>query len=150
MEEADKDWMMIGMVGGWVFLLVPAHQGSPGQRAVKRLLLLLSIYHTDATVHEIDWAKLPRIFNCIKTASESVALWILWTLGWKPYHSLLNGCVSIVNVAACGYRIWMVFLWQQKWKHTDIVSCYSLSQYNHMQIVQTLHVHLTTYAILLP
>jgi len=24
---------------GWVFLLVPAHQGSPGQRAVKRLLL---------------------------------------------------------------------------------------------------------------
>ena len=40
MEEADKDWM-IRMVGGWVFLLVPAHLGSPGQRAVKRLLLLL-------------------------------------------------------------------------------------------------------------
>jgi len=40
MEEADKCWMMIRMVGGWVFLLVPAHQGSPGQRAVKRLLLL--------------------------------------------------------------------------------------------------------------
>jgi len=30
--------MMIGMVGGWVFLLVPAHPGSPGQRAIKRLL----------------------------------------------------------------------------------------------------------------
>jgi len=40
MEVADKDWMMIRMVGGWVFLLVPAHPGSPGQRAVKRLLLL--------------------------------------------------------------------------------------------------------------
>jgi len=38
MEEADKYWMMIRMVGGWVFLLVPAHPGSPGQRAVKRLL----------------------------------------------------------------------------------------------------------------
>jgi len=38
MEEADKDWMMIRMVGGWVFLLVPAHPGSPGQRAVKQLL----------------------------------------------------------------------------------------------------------------
>jgi len=25
MEEADKDWMMIRMVGGWMFLLVPAH-----------------------------------------------------------------------------------------------------------------------------
>jgi len=41
MEEADKDWMMIRVVGGWVFLLVPAHPGSPGQRAVKRSLLLL-------------------------------------------------------------------------------------------------------------
>jgi len=41
MEEADKDWMMIRMVGEWLFLLVPAHPGSPGQRAVKRLLLLL-------------------------------------------------------------------------------------------------------------
>jgi len=33
--------MMIRTVGGWVFLLVPAHPGSPGQKAVKRLLLLL-------------------------------------------------------------------------------------------------------------
>jgi len=33
--------MKIRMVGGWMFLLVPAHPGSPGQRAVKRLLLLL-------------------------------------------------------------------------------------------------------------
>jgi len=32
---------MIRMVGGWAFLLVPAHPGSPGQRTVKRLLLLL-------------------------------------------------------------------------------------------------------------
>jgi len=40
MEEADKDWM-IRMVGGWVFLLVPAHLGSPGQRATMQLLLLL-------------------------------------------------------------------------------------------------------------
>jgi len=39
MEEADKDWMMIKMMGGWVFLLVLAHLGSPGQRATKRLLL---------------------------------------------------------------------------------------------------------------
>jgi len=27
MEEADKDWMIIRMVGGWLFLLVPAHPG---------------------------------------------------------------------------------------------------------------------------
>jgi len=41
MEEADKDWMMIRLVCGWTFLLVPAHPGSPRQRAAKRLLLLL-------------------------------------------------------------------------------------------------------------
>ena len=39
MEEADKDWMMIRMVGGCVFLLLQAHPGSPGQRVVKLLLL---------------------------------------------------------------------------------------------------------------
>jgi len=32
--------MMIRMVRGWVFLLVPAHPGSPRERAIKRLLLL--------------------------------------------------------------------------------------------------------------
>jgi len=33
--------MMIRMVDGWMFHLVPAHPGSPGLWAVKRLLLLL-------------------------------------------------------------------------------------------------------------
>jgi len=41
MEEADKDRMMILMVGGWMFFLVPAHPGSLEQRVVKRLLMLL-------------------------------------------------------------------------------------------------------------
>jgi len=41
MEEADKDWMMIRTMGGWMFLLVLAQPGSSGQRAVKQLLLLL-------------------------------------------------------------------------------------------------------------
>jgi len=39
MVEADKDWMMIRVVGGWMFLLVLAHLCSPGERAIKRLLL---------------------------------------------------------------------------------------------------------------
>jgi len=46
MDETDKDWMMIRMVGGCFFLLVPAHPDSPRQRAVKRLLLL---YMKDST-----------------------------------------------------------------------------------------------------
>jgi len=34
MEEADKDWVMIRMVGGWVFFLVPAHPSSPKKTVV--------------------------------------------------------------------------------------------------------------------
>jgi len=41
MEEADEDWLVIRMMGGLMFLLLPAHPGIPSQRAVKRLLLLL-------------------------------------------------------------------------------------------------------------
>jgi len=37
--------MMIRMVGEWVFLLVPAHPGSPGQRAVKQLLCVCNWHH---------------------------------------------------------------------------------------------------------
>jgi len=36
--------MMIRMVGGWVFLLVPAHPGSHGQRVVKWLLLCCCLF----------------------------------------------------------------------------------------------------------
>jgi len=50
MEEADKDWTMIRMVGGWVFILIPAHPGSPGQRAVKRLLCVSCVHDSDGIV----------------------------------------------------------------------------------------------------
>jgi len=40
MEKADKEWLMIRIgVSEWMFLQILAHLGSPGQRAVKRLLL---------------------------------------------------------------------------------------------------------------
>jgi len=39
--EDDKHWMMIRMVGRWMYLLIPANPGSPRQRAIRRLLLLL-------------------------------------------------------------------------------------------------------------
>jgi len=44
MDEADKDWMMVSMHGGWVNVSSGTgyHRGSPGQRAVKRLLLLFN------------------------------------------------------------------------------------------------------------
>ena len=44
MEEADKGWLMSRRgVSGWMFLLVPAHSGRPGQRAVKRLCVCVCV-----------------------------------------------------------------------------------------------------------
>ena len=44
MEEDDKECPMIRMgVSGWMFLLVPAYPGSPGQKAVKRLCVCVYI-----------------------------------------------------------------------------------------------------------
>ena len=44
MEEDDKGCPIIRMgVSGWVFLLVPAYPGSPGQKAVKRLCVCVCV-----------------------------------------------------------------------------------------------------------
>jgi len=47
MEEADKDWMVIRLVGWWMFLLVPGQPGSPWQRAINWMLLLLLLLLLD-------------------------------------------------------------------------------------------------------
>jgi len=45
MEKGDKGSTLTRMgVSGWMFLLVPAYPGCPGQRAIKWLLLLLLLF----------------------------------------------------------------------------------------------------------
>jgi len=72
MEEADKDWMTIRMVGGWMFLLVPAHLGSPGQMAVKRLLLL---YDQTRNVTRVRW-EITYVLICRWVSGYCVANYI--------------------------------------------------------------------------
>ena len=44
MEEDDKGRPMIRMsVSAWMFLLVPAYQGSPGQKGIKRLCVCVCV-----------------------------------------------------------------------------------------------------------
>ena len=64
--------MMIRMVGGWVFLLVPAHLGSPGQRAVKWLLCVCC--HNEVCVRnsELHSTQL-RVWNVCLADSPSTA-----------------------------------------------------------------------------
>jgi len=54
MEKGDKGSMLTRMgVSGWMFLLVPAYPGCPGQTAVKWLLLLL-LYRHETRVKKLD------------------------------------------------------------------------------------------------
>ena len=44
MEEVDKGCLMIGMgVSVWMFFLVPAYLGSPGQKAIKQLCVCVCV-----------------------------------------------------------------------------------------------------------
>jgi len=73
--------MMIRMVGGWVFLLVPAHPGRPGQRAVNWLLLLYlwfwnggyswpePYFPTVASVPKLAQS-LPPFYHCKSTTNK--------------------------------------------------------------------------------
>ena len=64
MEKDDKGSTMIRMgVSGWMFLLVPAYPGCPGQTTVKWLLLLLLLLYCTPT----GW---PRAHH--KTIRQSV------------------------------------------------------------------------------
>ena len=55
MEEDDKGCLMIRMgVSGWMFLLVPAHSGSPRQKAVKRLCVCSCTYFWKQLIHYHD------------------------------------------------------------------------------------------------
>jgi len=57
---ADEDWMMIRMVGGWAFLLVPAHTGSPRQRAVQQLLYYYKTRNSFYFIIILQWVLHPH------------------------------------------------------------------------------------------
>ena len=68
MEEDDKGCPMITMgVSGWMFLLVPAYPGSPGQKAVKRLCVCVCIFDVSKTLSDLGHnilLKKNKLVNC--------------------------------------------------------------------------------------
>jgi len=110
MEEADKDWVMIRMVGGWVFLLVPAHPGSPGQRAIKRSWCCCSYSNVIVTI----FLKLPAssmsvaiciylLFEymiCYQTAFTSACAWLS-----KKILQLSADCQNLCGLGSANRRI---------------------------------------------
>ena len=70
--------MMIRMVGGWMFLLVPAHPGSPGQRAVKRLSLLLLYYVWKFIVPKFNfWLSFQWLCHFKETPSSQLCIHVV-------------------------------------------------------------------------
>ena len=56
MEEIDEGCVMIRMnVSGWMFLLVPAHPGTPRQMAVKRLCVYITLKVIALVCCDNDW-----------------------------------------------------------------------------------------------
>jgi len=78
--------MMIRMVGGWVFLLVPAHPDSHRQTAVKRLLLLLQL---------------------IKETEMTIQMWSACTTVVDTINNILLKCFSLPSLSGTEYFFYM-------------------------------------------
>jgi len=103
MEEVDKGCLMIRMgVSGWMFLLVPAHPGSSGQRAVKWLYVCVCVYFF--------------ITVLFKTAN--------WHGRWGEGRNYLLGICAIFVVQTCKY---IALLYNQR-PRTFTVECHELAE----------------------
>jgi len=113
--------MMMRMVGGWVFLLVPAHPGSPGQRAVKMVvvLLLLLLYHSQSSIfhHQLGSSWLTRLHLHSSRASKGVhflgVVDCYWRRSIQPrkIHPLIANAAELGEPSKLWLTMKMEFIW---------------------------------------
>jgi len=73
-------------VSGWMFLLVPAYPGSPGQRAVKRSCVCVCIscyYSCSFSALTLSWKK-RRLNGCVCVCSFSALTLLVGCQEWHP------------------------------------------------------------------
>ena len=95
MEEDDKGCPMIRMgVSGWMFLLVPAYPGSPGQKAVKRLCVCVCVTCFLLSAFS-DCLGCSCVFFC--RSCQNLHSWLRWarveTRSWQytvPSHQQMS------------------------------------------------------------
>ena len=140
MEETDKDWMMIRMVGGWVFLLVPAHTGSPGQRTIKLLLLLLYVHTHKFIACEVCVILLIVVASSSVIENNCVNFQIITTLSpcdcmtLESFDRFVLSCLihsdsqldrllySCINTNQCG--LWKKIRWHKQHTTTTTTTSY--------------------------
>ena len=120
MEEDDKGCPMIRMgVSGWMFLLVPAYPGSPGQKAVKRLcvcIIIMDIYISSvqhpfsALMQLVGWQEVHPA--CEKLSGGLLAWLSVWSEvqtciwpSWCHCHSLSLASVKSRLVLPFWYQL---------------------------------------------
>jgi len=92
MEEVDKGYLTnrVG-VSVWMFLLVPAYLGSPGQRAVKQLCVCVCVYEgmtSNGVYLSIDRSRCRnfRRFHCSADVLTDVPTMFIKHTDWLVYH----------------------------------------------------------------
>ena len=94
-------------VSGWMFLLVPAYPGCPGQTAVKWLLLLLLSWGLLFSMHSVIKVKL---VVCIDLRRLSPLSWPKIIMDRPPSHraasrTSLSAAVGVEGDGAVRYRL---------------------------------------------
>jgi len=118
--------MMIRMVGGWMLLLVPAHPGSPGQRDVKWLLLLL-LYLRSVVLcfcHTVCNSKIAlknkRNLSCTNGAQKTL-WWVIVTRNDRSSAcarrrmSFVDFCKHFKSMSVCHQVNTSIFGFQKRW-----------------------------------
>jgi len=110
MEKGDKGSTLIRMgVSGWMFLLVPAYPGCPGQTAVKWLLLVVVVVVTCPY-------KCESYKYTAETALDSNSLFV------TGMASVLWCCLLGCNPVVCKYLLfnfWRFRFWEPDLKWND-------------------------------
>jgi len=89
----------LGWVCGWVFLLVPAYPGSPGTKAIKRLLLFQNIIAHRVFVSECGCGRV------VAKSMDSDVIVLEW-LDWRDLFKDLRFSRSQSGLAVTGQRRW--------------------------------------------
>jgi len=138
--------MMITMVGGWMFLLVLAHPGSPRQRAKKQLLLLsccngkkstTCLIHLTVTVHGYILDHSHEINRQHKLELHDALTWHKAPCHYECLHHCQRHCLSDFHLRNHSHPVTSRSLHPTKYFHAG---CLSAASESHLHCINSIHV----------
>ena len=112
MEKGDKGSTLTRMgVSGWMFLLVPAYPGCPGQTAVKWLLLLLLFFPQRCGSRQIS-----GITCVLRTETITSSCYVNRQIKMSLLSTYQNCCRLVLTY------------WLTDWRHQWLTNCWSCTR----------------------